>query len=115
MHAHLLRLLEFVRPGRPRLRENSDLLWLLALVGLAACSAAIVLSQSRVAFEYYRLGHEIQDLAAEERRLELEIDRLRVERAWRLEGASLEEAARAIGMQPGDTTPIVAVPAGGLR
>lgn len=85
---------------RRRLAENSDFAWIVLVVALNAGTIGFMLSHARLSFERYRITGEIEDLTAQERRLELEIDRLRVERAFRADNVNLEVEAAALGLQP---------------
>lgn len=85
---------------RRRLAENSDFLWIALVVALNAGTVGFMLSHARLSFERYRITGEIEDLTAQERRLELEIDRLRVERAFRADNVDLAVEAAELGLQP---------------
>jgi hypothetical protein len=101
---------------RRRIAENNDFFWTVVIFALNAITVALLLNHARASFERYRLGIEIEALSASERRLELEIDRLRVERAWRRENVDLAAQAAEIGMAP--TLParvFVVAPAGGAQ
>ena len=70
------------------------------VVALNAGTVGFMLSHARLSFERYRITGEIEDLTAQERRLELEIDRLRVERAFRADNVDLAVEAAELGLQP---------------
>lgn len=101
---------------RRKITENNDFFWTVVIFSLNAITVALLLNHASASFERYRLGLEIEALHAAERQLELEIDRLRVERAWRRENVNLAAEAAELGMAPTAAGRVFVVsPAGGAQ